>query len=180
MRVMITRHCARCRVVFGSGFHENAFICAACFPLARAAADSEGVSRVGGVVIRPCAHCGIVFTRPGTSAGYGRYCTVACWKAPPTERVQTSARRQYVRRRDAVRERVDWRRVFARDRWRCQLCGGSTPLRLRGTPHPEAPELDHILPIAAGGLHTYANTQCVCRACNAWKGARPLGQLRLL
>lgn len=71
-------------------------------------------------------------------------------------------------------------KVFTRDRWRCQLCGCATPKRLRGTYQPNAPELDHIVPIGAGGGHTWDNVQCACRACNMGKGAKPLGQLRLV
>jgi 5-methylcytosine-specific restriction endonuclease McrA len=44
----------------------------------------------------------------------------------------------------------------------------------------DAPELDHIVPLACGGAHTYQNTQCTCRECNGRKGATILGQLRLL
>jgi 5-methylcytosine-specific restriction endonuclease McrA len=70
--------------------------------------------------------------------------------------------------------------VFARDKWRCQLCKVRTPKRLRGTTHPRAPELDHIVPIAAGGDHTWNNVQCACRKCNGEKGSAPAGQLLLI
>lgn len=71
-------------------------------------------------------------------------------------------------------------RVFERDRWTCQLCGVKTPKRLRGTQAPNAPELDHIIALAAGGDHIIENVQCACRACNGAKGASALGQLWLL
>lgn len=70
--------------------------------------------------------------------------------------------------------------VFARDGWRCQLCGCKTPRHLRGTFEPDAPELDHIIPIGACGGHVLENLQCACRRCNGAKGDRPLGQLRLM
>lgn len=70
--------------------------------------------------------------------------------------------------------------IFERDGWRCHLCRCRTPKRLRGTFEPMAPELDHIVPLGAGGHHTRANTACCCRACNGAKGARPLGQMRLI
>ena len=34
---------------------------------------------------------------------------------------------------------------------------------------PLSPELDHIHPVSKGGAHSYANTQCLCRQCNAGK-----------
>lgn len=80
-----------------------------------------------------------------------------------------------------VYEPVNRLKVFARDGWRCQLCGVRTPKRLLGRQVPRAPELDHIVPMNAvsRGPHTYSNTQLACRACNVKKGARPLGQLRI-
>lgn len=75
---------------------------------------------------------------------------------------------------------VDPATVFARDRWRCQLCGISTPKQKRGTMAPDAPELDHIIPLSQGGPHVYDNLQCACRGCNAAKGNALLGQTRLM
>ncbi len=69
--------------------------------------------------------------------------------------------------------------VFERDRWRCKLCGVSTPRSLRGSIDDRAPELDHIVPLSIGGAHTAANLQCACRSCNGKKGATALGQLNL-
>jgi 5-methylcytosine-specific restriction endonuclease McrA len=77
-------------------------------------------------------------------------------------------------------ERFDPLEVLARDGWRCHICGVSTPKRLRGTFDDRAPELDHIIPLAAGGEHTRLNTACACRKCNIAKSNKPLGQLRLV
>jgi len=76
-------------------------------------------------------------------------------------------------------EAFDPIKVFMRDKWHCQLCGVSTPKRLRGTYEDDAPELDHVVPLALGGSHTWANVQCACRSCNISKGARALGQMGL-
>lgn len=70
--------------------------------------------------------------------------------------------------------------VLERDGWRCHMCGCKTPKRLRGTYDDRAPELDHVVPLAAGGEHSRRNTACACRKCNSAKGAKPLGQLRLI
>lgn len=73
-------------------------------------------------------------------------------------------------------ENVDPFKVFTRDHWRCRRCGVETPRSLRGTYDDDAPELDHIVPLAHGGAHTYLNTQCLCRRCNRVKGASVQGQ----
>jgi hypothetical protein len=62
--------------------------------------------------------------------------------------------------------------VFQRDGWKCQHCGCDTTARLLGTLEQTAPSLDHILPLSHGGAHSYANTQCLCRKCNSYKGNR--------
>jgi len=103
------------------------------------------------------------------------------------------ARRVYRRGRGKYRERcrlagvpylagITPLKVFCRDGYRCQLCGRKTPERLRGSYKPNAPELDHIVPInAVGGSpgHVWTNVQCACRECNIKKAAHPMGQLRL-
>jgi len=86
---------------------------------------------------------------------------------------------QRAKRAGVERRYFNTLRIFERDRWTCQLCGVKTPQRLRGTREPNAPELDHIIPLAAGGPHTQENVQCACRACNLAKGATPRGQMLL-
>ena len=70
-------------------------------------------------------------------------------------------------------------RVLDRDRWRCQLCGVSTPKTARGKHLPNSPEVDHIIPLSQGGGHVWTNVQCACRQCNINKGSKALGQLLL-
>jgi hypothetical protein len=102
-------------------------------------------------------------------------------KSPAYRRAKrmSKARRRAVER-GIEAERFDPLEIFARDGWRCHICGIATPKRLRGTCDARAPELDHIQPLAAGGKHTRINTACSCRKCNGTKGAKPLGQLRLV
>lgn len=74
-----------------------------------------------------------------------------------------------------------WRsRIFERDGWRCQLCRLKVDRR-RVVPHPKAPTLDHIIPLAKGGTHEPANVQLACFRCNCLKGDRAASdQLRLI
>lgn len=54
--------------------------------------------------------------------------------------------------------------VFKRDRFTCQYCGKHPPEVLL--------EVDHIVPVAAGGDNTPANLRTACKPCNGGKGAR--------
>jgi hypothetical protein len=103
-------------------------------------------------------------------------------KHSPSVRVSRAASKASykIRLRQATVERFDPFDVFERDGWRCHMCGIKTPKRLRGTYEDNAPELDHIVPLAAGGDHSRRNTACSCRKCNIAKSDKPLGQLRLV
>jgi len=53
----------------------------------------------------------------------------------------------------------------------CALCGDGLDLALEW-PHPLSRSLDHITPLAQGGLHEIANLQWAHLACNMRKGPR--------
>lgn len=141
------------------------------------------------IILRPCAICG--GNRSGRRGGYGDTCVPCAPEAKRrareaykrTDRWRAMRRAAKSRRRaierGAAAERFDPFEIFERDRWRCHICGEKTPQRLRGTYEDRAPELDHIIPLAAGGTHTRNNVACACRRCNLLKSDRPLGQLLL-
>lgn len=123
--------------------------------------------------IRPCAIC----SRPvGYTAGAPRlYCSVVC--SMKTEhakqaRKASKAKRKAIKRGANGGERINAEAVFFAAGWRCQICNKPTPQKLRGTHHKRAPEIDHVVPVSKGGSHTWANVQCACRECNAWKSNR--------
>lgn len=74
-------------------------------------------------------------------------------------------------RRGVLAKCIDPIKILDRDGWVCQICGVDTPRNLRGTHENNAPEVDHIIPLARGGPHVEGNVQCACRACNSAKGA---------
>lgn len=125
---------------------------------------------------RRCRECDGAYV-PAYGDKRRTFCSDAC-ALKHGKRISKRVRR--ARLRGVVAERVNPMAVFARDGWVCRLCGCRTPRAARGTTQPNAPELDHIVPLACGGAHTYENTQCACRRCNQAKGARPMGQLRLV
>lgn len=109
-----------------------------------------------------CLGCGELFQ---TARSRSLYCSSAC-SIPDQKRVARQARKARVR--NVTVENVNPSVVFERDGWRCRLCGIDTPRHLRGTSEANAPEHDHVIPIAGGGEHSYANSQCLCRDCN-WR-----------
>jgi len=68
------------------------------------------------------------------------------------------------RRRSALNRRA----VFARDGGRCQYCGAA------------AESIDHVVPRAKGGSHTWENVVAACRACNTAKRDRLLSETTMV
>lgn len=122
---------------------------------------------------RPCRWCGTVYV-PEYGSLRTHYCTTACRDAGMRKLRSGSTHRRRAAKFGCDYEPVSKRSVFERDGWRCYLCGCETPKHLSGTTEPNAPELDHVVPLAKGGPHTYRNVRCACRACNRDKGARLL------
>lgn len=120
-----------------------------------------------------CRECGeTVQTSYGNPRIY--FCSESCSRKS-AKRIRRKMER--ARLRQVQVERVDPIKVFDRDGWRCQICGSKTPKTKRGSIHPTAPELDHIVPLSVGGEHSYRNTQCACRECNGKKGDTTYGQI---
>lgn len=106
-------------------------------------------------------------------------CSRRCAAQSPAARDARRAARalRRLRKHNQLVEKVSPRRVFERDGWRCGICGH--PIKRNVVvPHPMAGTVDHIVPLAAGGEHSYANTQCAHFLCNSRKSDGE-GQLRL-
>lgn len=102
-----------------------------------------------------------------------RVLRAAWWKAHPLEHQEKDNRRRAAKRQAFV-EKVDLKAVYERDKGRCGIC--LKKMVLRGA------TLDHILPLAKGGEHSYRNIQLAHRSCNSRKRdtARIPQQLRLV
>lgn len=125
---------------------------------------------------RACKECGEVFV-PEYGDRRQRYCSSICAERH-NGRIGKAKRRAVERGVDA--DNIDPFAVCGYYKWTCYICGRKTPRSLRGTTDPLAPEVDHIVPLAKGGTHTWSNVACACRECNQKKHDGELGQLRLL
>jgi 5-methylcytosine-specific restriction endonuclease McrA len=90
--------------------------------------------------------------------------------------------RRRARKRDAFVENVYRKQVYERDNYRCQLtlpgCRGID--RKKVGSHPQAPTLDHIIPLAQGGTHEPKNCHTACFYCNCKKSDVGGGEQLLL
>lgn len=127
---------------------------------------------------RPCGYCGKTFI-PEYGSLRRSYCSAECGDAARRKVRNGSSHRRRARKYGCQYEPVSKLQVFERDRWRCYLCGCDTPRHLSGTMEPNAPELEHVVPLSAGGSHSYDNVRCACRRCNREKGAGTPGVVKV-
>ena len=130
---------------------------------------------------RICRRCATSFSRKYGQRGPRVFCSTDCqqrWKKQNDYAASLKSGRigTHVQRAKhygvAFDTSITSDAVFLAAGWRCQICERETPRELKGTTDQLAPELDHILPLSAGGGHVWENVQCACRKCNQKKGAR--------
>lgn len=137
-------------------------------------------------LIKPCERCGRSFSVPRRGRRESRFCSVTCARKSALSEFE---RKQKKRAADAIRTArrrglqgagvgFDWRMIADRDGWRCYLCGAEVLASLRGTYEAEAPEIDHVVPVARGGEHKPENVRLTHRRCNLRKAARRVEEAR--
>lgn len=128
---------------------------------------------------KSCAECGCEFVAARKDAlTCSRKCRLRRHRRNRDPEKERERQRKRARHRDHVRRTrrqagdltvADVSRLLAAQR-KCPLCSCWMTVR-RG---PRQRQLDHIVPIAAGGTHTRANVRVICRTCNLarpWDGS---------
>lgn len=106
-------------------------------------------------------------------------CSAECQSVRHRDQRNEHKLRRRARQKDAFVAPVFRRKIFAADGYRCHLCRSLTD-RDQVVPHPKAPTIDHVIPLAAGGTHEPSNCRTACFACNSTKGDRGSGDQMLL
>jgi hypothetical protein len=118
-----------------------------------------------------CRNCGRAFD----SRHKGRFfCSTACFHAtlePKPDRRRANSALRRARKRGVDSEKVVPSTVFERDRYICHICKRPIDKRLSGL-SPRGATLDHVIPLSAGGPHTYENIKAAHRRCNERKGKK--------
>lgn len=81
---------------------------------------------------------------------------------------------------EKVGDNITWQELGERDGWRCHLCGLKVLKRGGTAKQPKGATVDHIVPIADHGTHTWDNVALAHRLCNLSRGAGGEAQLRLV
>lgn len=111
-----------------------------------------------------CGECGKVFMQEYRNTR-STYCSDRCMKR--------NCHRNYKHKRrmnlaTAFIEPVYKAMIFKRDNGRCQICGKKVATKQKA-PHPYSASLDHIIPLAKGGMHEPKNVRLVHLICNSIK-----------
>jgi 5-methylcytosine-specific restriction endonuclease McrA len=112
----------------------------------------------------PCNRCGKQFISKTSAATPAKYCTKVCKERDVFDRRRERLVLAVLEGAEPVRR---WR-IFERDGYRCHICRRKTD-KAKAVPHPRAPTIDHLIPIALGGRHEPANVACACFQCNSAK-----------
>lgn len=92
---------------------------------------------------------------------------------------QRKRRAERARMRGIRRESYTLEEIAQRDRFRCGLCRKRVAMT-KTVPHPKAPTIDHVVPVACGGDDTRANVQLAHFSCNARKRIGGSQQLAMI
>lgn len=120
-------------------------------------------------VERECIVCGSLFYCLDSSNK--KTCSSECGKRWNYRKADKRIPKEQIRDRD-----ISLKRLYKRDRGVCWICGGlcdfnSRAISKNGYEYPgdDYPEVEHVIPISRGGLHSWDNVRLAHRKCNAKK-----------
>jgi 5-methylcytosine-specific restriction endonuclease McrA len=155
--------CKRDRLV--SDYSPSQSWCRQCFAARKRAQPLPPPTSKRPLFCVECATCFVPLNRRDIC------CSDSCTKS----RVRRFMREDTLNRRaieySAFVESVDPQTVYQTGQWICGLCREAIDPTLTW-PAPGSPSVDHIVPLNAGGDHSYANCQPAHLGCNASKGDR--------
>lgn len=157
-------YCAYCKQAFSSRVKKkycNTWCC------------TEANAERSGSRDRNCKRCGDHLGR----VSLDWYCTPCRGANQRESRKAHKRKRRAWKKQSPCVETVSPSKVYARDNWTCGICCLAVD---PGCAYPDklSPSIDHIVPLAHGGHHTYENVQLAHLHCNMLKGDTLIGSTR--
>lgn len=128
------------------------------------------------LAIHVCKNCGKEFCQMVTGYNSSSYCSQKC-QTRWYNRTAVYKRRKKLMERKHDKD-ISLERLYKRDSGICYLCGikcNWDDIEERdGTiiAGQQYPSIDHVIPVAKGGTHTWDNIKLACRRCNTLKRDR--------
>lgn len=123
-----------------------------------------------------CDECGMGACRPRAHERDQTLCNRCRFIKKGTQRNLAMARRYAA---ESAGDNITWRELGERDNWKCHICSGRVLKRAGRAKQPKGATVDHLIPVADGGTHTWDNVALAHRSCNTSRGAGGTAQLRL-
>lgn len=161
--------CAQCGSPFTGSRHR--YCSAECSARAARVQDLRRYGKTPDDADR-CESCGVAVPFKRKRCDDCKLATVRAWRKRRKRKVKA-------RLRGVAHEPYTLAEIAIRDRGVCQLCRKRVAMS-QVVPHPKAPTIDHVLPIAAGGQDVRANVQLAHFECNWQKSDGGTQQLALI
>lgn len=126
---------------------------------------------------KKCECCGKTFNTKFKQSTI--VCSRECYKEICKKRKKEENRKKEIRRRHKLRDNgnvnyaITLSKALDRLGDTCAICGVKVDATVHSN-HDLYPSIDHIVPVALGGTHTWDNVQIAHRICNTIKGAQRL------
>lgn len=116
-------------------------------------------------------------------SGYSQYCEVHYYRIRRNGTIELRPKKLFIGRDGRYKTLRSGQRfkpidIYERDKWSCGICHRKVNRNLKH-PNPMSPSLDHIIPIALGGLHERKNVQIAHLSCNRSAKIGGIKQLRM-
>lgn len=124
-----------------------------------------------------CQTCEKTVTATGSGSARGKYCSKDCYRRSEAYKAQRiRSKVAYRTRRDGrpVNTDITVKGIIDRYGSACVVCGEKVGGNRLPVLHPMALTIDHVIPIARGGTHTWENVRLAHRICNSRKRDLPL------
>ena len=148
--------CEVCGELFTTRY-ENQMYCSDC----------RGDSQLVNPRHRECKICGTIY-KLERGVNFDRYCSYGCRDEGTTINRRSGRSRRRALERNAFIEDISIVKLFFRDNGRCHICNMKLNLK-RAVPEKRAATIDHVIPLAEGGMHEYKNVKLACFLCNCIK-----------
>ncbi len=128
--------------------------------------------------VAECEECGKEFEYYATkeNKGYRKYCNKKCTDVM-LKRTARAIRR--LRINTNTKDRISLVKLINYSRGVCSICGCKVVKTKKSEYKPNGATVDHIIPLAKGGTHTWDNVQLACRDCNSHKSDKMPQQMPL-
>ena len=128
-----------------------------------------------------CSYCGETYMFFPSMEKFGRkkagpYCSKRCYRKSNKRSSNIGHRLRKYGSEDKPRDSIKLDKLIERDNGICYICGCETNRDDHNYRHgwftigDSYPTIDHVMPLAKGGTHTWDNVRLACRRCNSEKG----------